>query len=53
MNKYKIKILKDKIRIQIGNHQEEMDKKNNKFDFYEGRKIEAEVILGWIEEMEI
>ena len=52
-NEYQINVLKNKIRTQIANHQREMDKKNKQFDFYEGRKIEAEIILSWIDKLHI
>lgn len=52
IKEYKTRLLKNKIKMQIGNWKREMNKRDNQFDFYEGRKIEAEVILSWIEEME-
>lgn len=37
-----------KLKQQIINHNSEMLKKDNNFDFYEGRKVEAQVILDWL-----
>ena len=52
INEYQIKLLKNKIKMQIVNWQREMNKKDKQFDFYEGRKIEAEIILSWIGDIE-
>lgn len=52
IKEYKAKLLKNKIKMQIANWERKLNKKNKQFDFYEGRKIEAEVILSWIIELE-
>ena len=46
----KFLLLKNKILTQISNHKEEMNKRNSQSDFYEGRMIEAEVMLRWFED---
>lgn len=49
---YEVILLKEKIKQHIHEHQREMDKNNRNFNFYEGRKIEAQVIIGMIDAYE-
>lgn len=49
MNKRELHLLKRRITHQIRDHETNMYAKHKQFDFYEGRKIEAKVILGWLE----
>lgn len=48
--KYQLDLLIHKIKQQIHYSEEEMKKNNDQFNFYEGRKIEAELILSFTED---